>query len=447
MITLDKILLIDMFCFFTITFFGYIFMFEIAKKQLVPKNMKYNRDFYIILLLLYVVNIIVFINITWIDDLGWTVRYSPDMAEDFLVMYVMFYMFSESKGKRIFYISFGYALVKCADILYSFFNNIVFQYMINLVNEAWLSYALMLLYPFIYLLFYLLIRKFLNHMVLEDKEWWIFSVMSLILLSYCYFVIDFMPNIDPENIFLSTSVDYILIIFIIGIFFVFFYYLRMLNRQKKALLDMKLHEQAELYRSELAARIETAIIENKKLKHDLKNHFIMLESTIKVDDEMALEYLHDIMGRMEIIDIISTSNMHLNYLVNSKAEKMKSLNIDLKCDFKYTLDFLNLFELTTILGNLLDNAIEAQKYVESKKFIKISAMKKTGKVRLIIENSCNIEKIHMENQNLITNKVDKENHGIGYKRVCEIVKEKSGIITRTVNQGIFTVEIILPIDM
>lgn len=422
-------------------------MFEIAKKQLVPKNMKYNRDFYIILLLLYVVNIIVFINITWIDDLGWTVRYSPDMAEDFLVMYVMFYMFSESKGKRIFYISFGYALVKCADILYSFFNNIVFQYMINLVNEAWLSYALMLLYPFIYLLFYLLIRKFLNHMVLEDKEWWIFSVMSLILLSYCYFVIDFMPNIDPENIFLSTSVDYILIIFIIGIFFVFFYYLRMLNRQKKALLDMKLHEQAELYRSELAARIETAIIENKKLKHDLKNHFIMLESTIKVDDEMALEYLHDIMGRMEIIDIISTSNMHLNYLVNSKAEKMKSLNIDLKCDFKYTLDFLNLFELTTILGNLLDNAIEAQKYVESKKFIKISAMKKTGKVRLIIENSCNIEKIHMENQNLITNKVDKENHGIGYKRVCEIVKEKSGIITRTVNQGIFTVEIILPIDM
>lgn len=374
-------------------------------------------------------------------------RYSPDTFEDFAVLLFMFFLFQESKGKRVFYLSLGYTLVKSADILYSFFNNIVFQYMINFVNEEWLSYALMLLYPFIYLLFYILIRKFLNHMVLEDKEWWIFSVMSLILLSYCYFVIDFMPNIDPENLFLSTSVDYILIIFIIGIFFVFFYYLRMLNRQKKALLDMKLHEQAELYRSELAARIETAIIENKKLKHDLKNHFIMLESTIKVDDEMALEYLHDIMGRMEIIDIISTSNMHLNYLLNSKAEKMKSLNIDLKCDFKYTLDFLNLFELTTILGNLLDNAIEAQKYVESKKFIKISAMKKTGKVRLIIENSCNIEKIHMENQNLITNKVDKENHGIGYKCACEIVKEKSGIITRTVNQGIFTVEIILPIDM
>lgn len=444
---MDNGLYAYMLAYFTVTFIGYIFIFELTKIRIYLKNIKLKYIFYLILILLFIINIFIFINITWIDEFGGVARYSPDTFEDFAVLLFMFFLFQESKGKRVFYLSLGYTLVKSADILYSFFNNIVFQYMINFVNEEWLSYALMLLYPFIYLLFYILIRKFLNHMVLEDKEWWIFSVMSLILLSYCYFVIDFMPNIDPENLFLSTSVDYILIIFIIGIFFVFFYYLRMLNRQKKALLDMKLHEQAELYRSELAARIETAIIENKKLKHDLKNHFIMLESTIKVDDEMALEYLHDIMGRMEIIDIISTSNMHLNYLLNSKAEKMKSLNIDLKCDFKYTLDFLNLFELTTILGNLLDNAIEAQKYVESKKFIKISAMKKTGKVRLIIENSCNIEKIHMENQNLITNKVDKENHGIGYKCVCEIVKEKSGIITRTVNQGIFTVEIILPIDM
>ena len=75
----------------------------------------------------------------------------------------------------------------------------------------------------------------------------------------------------------------------------------------------------------------------------------MLESTIKVDDELALKCLQDIIGKMEIIDVLSTSNMYLNYLINSKVEKIKSLNIDLTCDFKNTLDFLNLFELTTIL--------------------------------------------------------------------------------------------------
>lgn len=265
---MDTMLIIYMLCFFTITFFGYIFMFEIAKKQLVLKKTKYNRAFYLILLLLYISNIIIFMNITWIDDLGWTVRYSPDTLEDFIVMIFMFFLFQESKGKRVFYLSLGYTLVKSADILYSFFNNIVFQYMINFVNEEWLSYALMLLYPFFYFLLYIVLRKVLKHMVLEDKEWWVFSVMSLILLSYYYFVIDFMPNVDPENLFLSTSIDYILIIFMIGIFFVFFYYLKMLDKQKKALLDMKLHEQAELYRSELATRIEAAISENRKLKHD-----------------------------------------------------------------------------------------------------------------------------------------------------------------------------------
>ena len=81
----------------------------------------------------------------------------------------------------------------------------------------------------------------------------------------------------------------------------------------------------------------------------------MLESTIKVDDELALKCLQDIIGKMEIIDVLSTSNMYLNYLINSKVEKIKSLHIDLTCGFKNTLDFLNLFELTTILGNLIDN--------------------------------------------------------------------------------------------
>ena len=59
----------------------------------------------------------------------------------------------------------------------------------------------------------------------------------------------------------------------------------------------------------------------------------MLESTIKVDDELALKCLQDIIGKMEIIDVLSTSNMYLNYLINSKVEKIKSLNIDLTCGF------------------------------------------------------------------------------------------------------------------
>ena len=42
----------------------------------------------------------------------------------------------------------------------------------------------------------------------------------------------------------------------------------------------------------------------------------MLESTIKVDDELALKCLQDIIGKMEIIDVVITLNMNLNYLIN-----------------------------------------------------------------------------------------------------------------------------------
>ena len=51
----------------------------------------------------------------------------------------------------------------------------------------------------------------------------------------------------------------------------------------------------------------------------------MLESTIKVDDELALKCLQDIIGKMEIIDVLSTSNMYLNYLINSKVEKINRI--------------------------------------------------------------------------------------------------------------------------
>ena len=44
----------------------------------------------------------------------------------------------------------------------------------------------------------------------------------------------------------------------------------------------------------------------------------------------------------------------------------------------------------------------------------------------------------MDNQKLITSKEDKEKHGIGFQRVCEVVKEKNGIITRTVNHKILS---------
>lgn len=53
----------------------------------------------------------------------------------------------------------------------------------------------------------------------------------------------------------------------------------------------------------------------------------------------------------------------------------------------------------------------------------------------------------MNNQKLITSKEDKENHGIGFQRVCEVVKERNGIVTRTIDQGVFVVDIVLPIEM
>lgn len=442
---MEKELVLYMVFFFIRVFSGYIFIFETANLQLKLKKKTNHLFFYIVFIALILSNTYIYMHISWVNELGWTTRYAPDTFEDFMVMLFMFFLFQETAGKRIFYISFGYMMTKGIYIIYSLFHSIVFQYVINLVNNYTFMLLLDLIFPVMYKLLFLLLNKKKMHFDLHPKEWWIFSSLSFILLFYCYFVIDFMPNVDPDNLFLYASIDYILIIFVIGIYVVFLLYLRILNKQRKELMELKLKEQALSYRKELTVRMEAAIQENSKLKHDLNNHFLILESMMKEDPNKALAYLQTLREKVEIVSTASTTNIYLNYLIDQKAASAHASGINFTCICQNALTFLNIFELTTIFGNLLDNALEAQQYVTGNKFIKLSITNKKDGVSIIIKNSCNASNILMEKRKLMTNKKDTQYHGIGYQRVGELIEELQGAIRKEVQENAFVVIMKLPL--
>lgn len=85
-------------------------------------------------------------------------------------------------------------------------------------------------------------------------------------------------------------------------------------------------------------------------------------------------------------------------------------------------------EYVGLLGNLLDNAIEAadrseERWVEAN----LSAVK--GQWMLRVVNSKKENEAPLE-RNMLTSKKDKINHGIGLRVVDKIVKAHKGIITR-----------------
>ena len=85
---------------------------------------------------------------------------------------------------------------------------------------------------------------------------------------------------------------------------------------------------------------------------------------------------------------------------------------------------LRSFDLNVLLGNLLDNAIDASMQTEEKK-LNITIKLDKGVLFLYICNSC--QRIADGRSGFLeTTKEDKTNHGIGLKNVRQIVEKYHG---------------------
>lgn len=96
------------------------------------------------------------------------------------------------------------------------------------------------------------------------------------------------------------------------------------------------------------------------------------------------------------------------------------------------------FDLTVILGNLIDNALEAVAFVDEDPFIDFRINCSKGLMIIKISNPYKIA-VNMENGKIITSKKDTANHGIGLKSVKEALNKYNGITKIETDQNIFTI--------
>ena len=105
------------------------------------------------------------------------------------------------------------------------------------------------------------------------------------------------------------------------------------------------------------------------------------------------------------------------------------------------------FDINILLGNLLENAIEAARVTEQK-YLGISIKLKRGVLKVKIENSFLAENLiqkksyGIENK-FITTKNSKELHGLGLKSVTKIVEKHNGIMDISSEHNIFCVNLVM----
>ncbi len=183
-------------------------------------------------------------------------------------------------------------------------------------------------------------------------------------------------------------------------------------------------------------------------RHDYHNHIQTMKAYLKMNklDELD-EYLNKLDTDLTTVDtVIKTGNLMIDAILNSKLSIFKANNISVnaKAIVPKTLK-VNDIDLCVIIGNLLDNALEACLKIDKieDRFLRVYIDIFKGQLYISVQNS-NGGKIKKIGKTYYTSK-DGNTHGFGILRIDNIVNKYNGFINRQHEEGVFATEVMLPL--
>lgn len=214
-----------------------------------------------------------------------------------------------------------------------------------------------------------------------------------------------------------------------------------LNRQYEIERDnVRLKEEhAEMLERDYRALNKTYIA-NSKLYHDIHNHIEVMHRYLeqgKTDD--AIQYLEDLrIPVQEITQTVWTGDEAIDYLVNSKITfaEQQHIHTNLNIEFPRNTNIRSV-DLTAILGNLLDNALEAAVAAKGDfRFINLTIRRIHNMLIIKIENGF-AEKPVVVDGELQTLKTDKSMHGWGLKSIISAAEKYDGVVETSYSDHTF----------
>ncbi|MDE5697760.1 MAG: GHKL domain-containing protein [Lachnospiraceae bacterium] len=215
-----------------------------------------------------------------------------------------------------------------------------------------------------------------------------------------------------------------------------------MNRQyeaEKELAELKAG-QAELLERDYTA-LNKAYAVNAKLFHDFHNHIGALRQLLAHEKySEAVRYLDELQAPVRgMADTVWTGDDTLDYLINSKAAASASDKIDFQAQVEFPRHTnIQSADLCAILGNLLDNALEAAGQVpsEQQRFVRLTVRRIHQMLVIKVENSC-LNTPVQENGILKTTKDDGGLHGWGLQSAQTAADKYDGTVQTTCADGIF----------
>ena len=134
-----------------------------------------------------------------------------------------------------------------------------------------------------------------------------------------------------------------------------------------------------------------------------------------------------------------TGNSAVDSVINLKGDYARSKSIQFMTKIKMNEIRFDTVGMCRILGNALDNAIEAcERIAIEEKSICLMLNQTDNKLIIEISNTSPVVDV----QNLTTSKADKIIHGIGLKSIKQAVSNMNGYISCSYDNGFFYMKIV-----
>lgn len=187
-------------------------------------------------------------------------------------------------------------------------------------------------------------------------------------------------------------------------------------------------------------------------RHDYRNHINNMKIQLSQENYDGLsDYLNELADDLDTVDtVIKTGNVMADAILNSKLNVAEKMNVQLnvKANVPEALPMSDV-ELCSVLGNMLDNAVEACGTLpEEERFMRVYIGKLKGQLYLSVQNSAG--KVRKEKGSYLSTKEDASSstklHGYGLFRIDRVAKKYGGYVNRQNEEGVFATELLIPLQ-
>lgn len=211
-------------------------------------------------------------------------------------------------------------------------------------------------------------------------------------------------------------------------------------------LEKELSEMKAEYvkQQDMAKEIKNIQEQSRLLKHDMKNHILVILSYLEAEKlKKARDYTSNILDNLnKMYTYINVGNSLMNYILNSKLSRAKELGIEIKAEIEnLAFDYMDSVDFSSLLNNLLDNAILAASNSAEKR-LEVVISNRNGFDSIMVKNTIDTSVLSV-NPDLKSTKQG-ENHGFGMVQIRKITEKYQGMIDIYEKDSRFVINVVYP---